>query len=168
MGLGYGVARLPEAADATKKRKRKRREKKAKPNAFGCLEVGDACKIADQCCSGICEGQKGERTCRAHGNGTCNQKEEGICKAVNPALTRCNTTEGNCLCFGTTAGSNFCANPQIGSGSECAVCKKDADCEALGFPPGFACTPVTEGNCFGLCESGKVCVAPCGIGPPIN
>jgi hypothetical protein len=57
------------STEAKKKRKRKKKDKKPKPNEYGCFEVGDTCKTAGQCCSGICEGKK----CRAHGTGTCQQ-----------------------------------------------------------------------------------------------
>jgi hypothetical protein len=60
-------------ASAKKKRKRKHRKKRrrtATPNEFGCLEVGDPCKSSDQCCSGICDGKKDNKSCRAHGGGT--------------------------------------------------------------------------------------------------
>jgi hypothetical protein len=59
-------------ADARKRRKpRKRKQRAAAPNAFGCIDVGDLCQNDGQCCSGICDGKKGKRTCRAHDAGTC-------------------------------------------------------------------------------------------------
>jgi hypothetical protein len=161
VALGLGVARLPEAAHARKKRKRKRRDKKATPNAFGCLSVGKPCKNADQCCAGICEGKKGKRTCRAHGTGTCNQKVEGLCTSLNPASLLCNNSP-TCVCFGTTADSRFCVDAIASSGTDvCTDCKKDADCEALGFPAGSACVPTFTGGCAGGCESGMACLIPC-------
>lgn len=151
-GLGWGVARLPDGADAKKKRKRKKKTKKAKPNAFGCLDVDNACKTADQCCSGVCEGKKGKKTCRAHDTGTCEQERPGYCAEGNPYLALCNGGEG--VCFRTTAGSNVCANDFV-----CADCQRDADCEALGFPLGTACAPVGgDLACADLCESGMACV----------
>lgn len=149
------------AIDAKKKRKHKKRKaKKAKPNEFGCLELGDPCQSEDQCCSGICEGKKGKKTCRAHDTGTCDQTAVGYCEAENPNLTVCNG--GNCLCFATTAGSNVCTNNVT-----CTDCKRDADCLALGFPRGSACAPVGgDLACDVLCpETGMACIAPCGSGP---
>ncbi|MGH2617078.1 MAG: hypothetical protein ACRDJC_17740, partial [Thermomicrobiales bacterium] len=73
-GLGLAAIRLPNVAAAKKKR---RKVKKARPNAFGCLEVGDPCKTADQCCSGICQGKKPKKgkkdksKCIAHNVGEC-------------------------------------------------------------------------------------------------
>ena len=57
-GIGLGIGRVPEVAEAKKKRKRKKQDKPHKPNAFGCLDVGDPCRTAGQCCSGICEGNR--------------------------------------------------------------------------------------------------------------
>jgi hypothetical protein len=162
-GLGLGIAR-PDIA-AAKKHHHKKRKPKAKPNAFGCLSVGQACKTADQCCSSICEGKKGKRKCRAHGTGTCDQQAEGICTAVNPKLTACDPS-GMCACFTTTAGSNFCANNFVQD--VCADCRTDADCEAAGFPAGSACLPFTQGNCVGACveQNHMACLPPCGVDLP--
>ena len=38
---------------------KKGKTKKPKPNAFGCLNVGQKCRGKDsKCCSGICQGKK--------------------------------------------------------------------------------------------------------------
>jgi hypothetical protein len=161
-GLGLVAARLPDTAEA--KKKRKQRPKKSKPNQYGCLSVGAACKNAELCCSGICEGKKGKRKCRAHGAGTCDQTQRGACTAADPAATACNDTEG-CNCLETTAGSTFCG-PSGGPGIACAGCLNDADCERLGFPPGSACIPLDIGRCVQACVNGRACVAPCGYVPP--
>jgi hypothetical protein len=163
-GLGLGALRLPDLAIAKKKRKRKKKGKKAKPNEYGCLEVGDPCKVAEQCCSGICEGKKGKRKCQAHGIGTCEQDKPGLCEAGNPLSTICNGAA--CLCVRTTSGSNYCGTLLMPSA--CADCKKDTDCEAQGFPPGTACVPFGgEFTCAGQCEeTGMVCLVPCGTPLP--
>lgn len=162
-GIGLGLTRLPEDADAKKKSKHKKKPKKAKPNAFGCLNVGDPCKSPEQCCSGICEGKKGKRKCRGHGAGTCKQNQNQ-CTSLNPVLDVCNGTL-DCGCFRTTAGASFCAQGFMANGSECADCQRDADCVALGFSPGSACAPISVGNCLGLCENGTACLVPCGVVP---
>jgi hypothetical protein len=147
-------------ATATARRRRKKKGKKAKkpkPNAFGCLSVGASCKSADLCCSGVCEGKK----CQAHGTGTCQQGIKGVCEVpLNEAvLLKCNN-DFNCYCYQTTAGSNFCSAPiRL---EQCAICATDADCVALGFPPGSACAPVSQGHCVGTCDSGMACMVPCG------
>jgi hypothetical protein len=160
-GLGLGIARWQPTAEAKKKHKHKHKAKKPKPTAFGCLDVGKSCKSADQCCSGICGGKKGKKRCRAHGAGTCVQGSPGVCDPQNPTIALCNNDE--CLCVRTTGGSNYCAN---GNFNQCSDCTKDADCEALGLPPGSACIPFSEGACAGPCESGMTCVIPCGVEPP--
>jgi hypothetical protein len=152
------------AVDAKQKRHRKK-EKKPKPNAFGCVSVGKTCKNAEQCCSGICTGKKGKRKCRAHDVGTCDQEASGICEAGNPLFTVCNG-KTDCACFRTTGGSSICGalfNPGL---SECAACRRDADCVALGFPPGSSCAPIGGAFlCAGLCETGLACMMPCGSTP---
>jgi hypothetical protein len=146
-GLGVGIVRFPDLA-AAKKRKRKKKVKKAKPNEYGCLEVGAPCTSEDQCCSGICAGKKGKRTCRAHHTGTCRQ--DGLLVPCNNRTT--------CGCLHTTAGSDICSELFVPGGSACAACQRDADCEALGFPPGSAC-----GLSAIPCESGTMaCYVPCG------
>jgi hypothetical protein len=147
-------------AGAKKKHKHKKRKPKAKLNAFGCLEVGGACKNADQCCSGICDGKKGKRTCRAHGTGTCQQGIRSICDA-DPTIAVCNSDI--CACVATTAGSNYCANANY---LTCADCRTDTDCEALGYPSGSACAPYDTGQCAGQCASGMTCLIPCGVELP--
>jgi hypothetical protein len=159
-GLALGLSRFPAITEAKKKRG-KTRPKKARPNAFGCLEVGDACRNAGQCCSGICEGKKGKRTCRAHGGGTC-RPQPGFCLDSTNILLFCNNST-TCVCHRTTADSLYCADT---STLTCAECRKDADCVALGFSPEAACLPVFEGACAGGCESGMVCANPCGYEPP--
>jgi hypothetical protein len=154
--VGFGA----RGSDAAGKPRHKKRDKKPRPNAYGCLGVGAACKREGQCCSGICDGKKDKKTCRAHDVGTCNQKMPGYCEVGNPQLAVCDGD--GCNCIRTTANSNFCANNVI-----CADCKRDADCTALGFPAGSACAPL-GGNlsCEGLCESGMACITPCGSVPP--
>ena len=142
-GLGLAFGRFPDLAAAKKRKPRRKKRKPAKPNEYGCLEVRDACRSAGQCCSGICKGKKGKKTCRAHDTGTC--KQDG-------ALVPCNNRT-DCGCFRTTAGSDVCA--ELFPPSECAACQRDADCLALGFPPGTACAP-------GPCEGSLACMVPCG------
>jgi hypothetical protein len=162
-GLGLGIGRWPAPADAKKKRKRK---KKAKPNAYGCLEVGDPCKNAGHCCSGICQGKQDKRKCKAHGTGTCDQEGPGLCTAPNPELLLCDNS-AECACIRTTAGTKFCYDMRSEAGTDCADCQKDADCETLGFPSGTACAAVSEGRCAGVCAGGMMCMVPCGYEPPV-
>lgn len=150
-----GGWRLSAAGEAKKKRK-KRKPRKPKPNAFGCLGIGQPCKDASRCCSGVCTGKRGKRKCAAHGTGTCDQDGPGFCAVGGVALCNGSLT---CICAESTAGSYFCGD--AAPPSACAACSKDADCEALGFPLGSACVPWTFGACAGLCETSTVCLAPC-------
>jgi hypothetical protein len=160
VGLGLSTWLWPQEPAAKGKRKRKDKNKKAKPNAFGCLSVKKTCKNPEQCCSGICEGKKGKRTCRAHDTGSCDQDVAGVCQSGTPINTACNN-RADCHCFRSTGGSNVCS-----TGMACADCQRDADCIALGFPPGTACAPVSAGACAGNCPDGMACVAPCSPEPP--
>lgn len=166
--LGFGALARPFLAEGKRHKRRHRRKERRKKNVtfndFGCVNVGGFCKNAEQCCSGICEGKKDKRKCKAHGTGACDQEGPGLCTSPNPELLKCNNSN-DCACIRTTAGSNFCYSVLAG-GSDCADCQQDADCEALGFPPGSACAPTSEGGCAGLCESGMACLAPCGYEPP--
>jgi hypothetical protein len=148
------------------KRGRKAKQK-IRRNEFGCVSVGSFCRNDAQCCTGLCDGKKGKRRCSGHGAGTCNQEAEGVCQSLNPISTACNN-RADCACFRTTGDSSvcaelFCVRPGC---SECAVCRSDADCVALGLPPGAACAAVAEGLCAGVCETGMACLLPCGLEPP--
>lgn len=146
LGLGLGVPRLPEIAEAKKKRRRKKKGEKAKPNSFGCLNVGDPCKNEGQCCSGICTGKNGNKTCRAHDTGRCSAgvRSEGCggtrvaCRTNAGALGHCATTTGN---------AGYCQLYSF-----CIACQTDADCQAADggvLGPTAACIP-----CAGCPETG--------------
>jgi hypothetical protein len=155
-GLGLGVTWTSQVGEAKKRRKRKKRDKprtpQATPNEYGCLNVDDPCTSATECCSGICEGTKGNRTCRAHDSGDC---EAGIepeaCGEENESI--CTTSSGDEGYCGTTTGNaGYCA----GAGA-CYPCKTDVDCQRANngfFGPTAACLkcafcPETGGTaCF--------------------
>ena len=67
--VGLGALLLPGQSQAKKKHKHKK--KKVKRNDFGCVDVGKFCKNDGQCCSGICEGKKNKKKCKAHDQSTC-------------------------------------------------------------------------------------------------
>ena len=129
--------------------------------AAGCAKVGKSCKRADQCCSGICEGKHGKKKCRGHDAGTC-QRGQDTCTDPDPDGDKCNNN-ADCSCIATTAGTSFCADV-VGGG--CADCARDADCLALGFPPGTACLVIGVGRCSGHCPNGTGCNPPCATLPP--
>jgi hypothetical protein len=149
-----GVAGWAGIATADAKKKRKRKDKKKpKPNAFGCFNVGVACKSEDQCCSGICAGKKGKRTCKAHDVSTCSAGDQlGICGGTSAGCTTSAGVQGACAT--TTGNAGYCAASVV-----CYPCQTDADCQnaeggALG--PNAACL-----QCAGcMATGGTVCAAP--------
>lgn len=140
---------LPSLAKA-----RKKKRKKPSVNAFGCLNVGQACGGNDgKCCSGICEGNKPKKgkkdksRCIAHHTSSC-QATDDFCEGT---VTGCGTGGA---CARTTGQASFCA--MIGGPDACTSCRGDWDCEpALG--PGAACIVCAAG-----CPVGQhtACVLP--------
>lgn len=129
LGLSMGVTGYADPGFA---RKRKgKRKKKVKKNFFGCVDVGLRCENPEQCCSGICTGKKGKKTCQPHGQSTC-QAGQHICQSgsQNP----CTTIAGDDgVCSTTTGNAPFC-----GVRGDCFTCRRDTDCE-LFFGKGAAC-----------------------------
>jgi hypothetical protein len=166
--LAWLVAtRTSDITEAKQKRKRRKKTKKPKPNAYGCLDVGQPCSgDSTLCCSGICEGKK----CRSHDTGSCPQDlEPEICLAgtIQDALKVLCDNSQSCGCYRTTSGSRYCSAFLYNVGdSRCADCQTDADRVALGFPPRAACAPVSRGRCAGACPTGMACLVPCGTELP--
>jgi hypothetical protein len=121
--LGLGIVTLPGLTDARKKRKHK---KKVKKNQFGCVDVGKFCTNGGQCCSGICQGKKGKKTCQGHDQSTCQAGQSpDICgDGANVPCTSADGLDGTC--FTTTGKSAFCL-----TNAHCVPCQKDADCVPL-------------------------------------
>jgi hypothetical protein len=136
-GLGVVVSRTPGAVEA-----RKKKPKKLMRNSYGCVDVGLACRgNSGNCCSGICEGKKPKKgkkdrsQCVAHTIGNC--PADQVACAVPGTL--CGPMS---VCVPTTGKACYCA--ALGPGA-CAVCRKDAECVALGWGPDSACTVVGAG-----------------------
>jgi hypothetical protein len=115
----------------------KRRRKKVRRNTFGCVDVGGFCNTAGQCCSGVCQGKKGKRRCRAHDTGGCRAGfQDTTCDTeANPGTdVLCTTSAGNeGYCNTTTGNAGFCAY----SGGT-YPCAKDAECQEI-YGPQAAC-----------------------------
>jgi hypothetical protein len=125
-GLGGALGRLPQSTVARKRRK------KVTLNAFGCVNVGDFCRNADQCCSGICEGKKGKKRCKGHGAQGCRPGiQDNTCDESGGTDVRCTTSTGdpNGVCGTTTGNAGYC----LYSGG-CYGCSKDVECQALCGP----------------------------------
>lgn len=144
--LGLGAGLLAEHADARKHRKKK---KKVTLNDFGCVDIGRYCSNGGQCCSGVCSGKRGKKTCQNHNATTCQNgvAESGCGATVDVTCITSSGAEG--VCDATTGKGAYCA----GDGG-CFECKKDADCVPV-CGPLAACIP-----CAGLCPltGGTGCV----------
>ncbi|MBL8126251.1 MAG: hypothetical protein U0Z70_16085 [Thermomicrobiales bacterium] len=154
--LGLAGVAQGEVASARKKKKKK----KVKQNEFGCVDVGKFCNNAGQCCSGICQGKKGKKTCKAHNESTCvsGQAEIGCGGGANVACQTSAGEEGQCDT--TTGNAPYC----VADGG-CVACKKDADCVAT-CGAGAACIRCAgclatgETACVGLKADSCILVAP--------
>jgi hypothetical protein len=137
-GLSWGALTRPGNTVAKKKRthKKKKKQKAAEPNAFGCIDVGDLCQNAAQCCSGICEGKQGKQTCRAHDVQSCTAGTTWeACGGADVACTTGAGAPGHC--FTTTGNAGYCATY-----AACYFCTTDVDCQlAMGsvLGPRAAC-----------------------------
>lgn len=149
-----------------------RAKKKAKPNQFGCLNVGQPCGGKDsKCCSGICQGKKPKKgkkdksRCAGHNEGGCSP-ERNVCTVADPAVSNCNASNETAVCFVTTGSGVFCGNVAIFSEvTNCRVCAHDSDCTGGGFPPGSACVLLSGGGpactAFDCAETNfRACVPP--------
>lgn len=147
LGLGsLGLAALGPAEVATAKKGKK----KVKTNEFGCVDVGKFCKKSDQCCSGICQGKKNKKKCKAHNEVTCQngQREEFCGGTVVPCQTPNGDNKGGCNT--TTGKAGYCTRDGV-----CFACNKDADCVSR-CGPQAACV-----LCAGCTETGgRGCAGP--------
>ncbi|MEZ4561500.1 MAG: conotoxin [Thermomicrobiales bacterium] len=131
--LGLAVLGTAEVAEAKRKKRKKRRKKKNKNgkddkpqvefNQFGCVNVGDFCENAGQCCSGICQND----ACQAHDVATCQSGQTDLtCSGVNSNVDCITPGGGDGLCLTTTGNAGFCAGDR--EVAPCVTCSKDADC----------------------------------------
>jgi hypothetical protein len=155
------LARRGEEAYAKKKGK-----KKLKLNAFGCVNVGGKCRgNSANCCSGICEGKKPKKgkkdksTCVAHDTNGCTA-QKSFCNTGSQEQSNCEVGDPQAMCINTTGGAPFCGNLTV-TPANCAGCRRDADCEAAGFPPGSACAPTVVGACNFPCAGGGPLATAC-------
>jgi hypothetical protein len=136
--LGVGALALPGLVDARRKRRKKR--KKVKRNAFGCVNVGNACTKGGQCCSGFCQGNKDKKKCQAHDASTCEAGQtDGFCSGVVGEVGCVTSTDGNGVCLTTTGNGPYCA-----ISGDCFPCKTDADCVPF-CGPAAACIVCAAG-----------------------
>lgn len=145
LGLAAGLIGL-STTGARKKRKRKKsrqgtRLPQATPNAYGCLNVGDRCASPEQCCSGICDGVQGSRTCRPHDVGGCQAgSEPEACGATDVPCTTSGGADG--LCSTTTGNGGYCLVT-----ADCYPCRTDLECQRADngfFGPTAACVKCAQ------------------------
>lgn len=118
-------------------------------NHTGCRHVGKPCARKAQCCSGVCKGPTGAKTCRAHHVGTCQAGQDWCTQG---AAASCGPP---CLCFVTTGKARFCGRPTL----FCATCARDKDCQGV-TGTGSACM-----ECAAACAEGTGCVPHCPCAP---
>lgn len=153
---GLAALLAPSLGDARKKRRRKRKKphKKGKVvfNAFGCVDVGQFCQTNDQCCSGICQGKKGKKTCQAHDQSTCLAgQSDGFCSGLVGEVGCVTNTADDGVCLTTTGNAPYCA---ISGG--CFPCATDADC--VPYCGAEAACIICPANCADA--EGTMCAAP--------
>ena len=129
--------------------------------AASCAKVGKACRHAEQCCSGVCSGKHGKKKCRSHDAGTCTRGQDA-CTDPDPAVRQVQQRRRMHLLPHHRRHELLrrCQQWRL------RQLRRDADCLALGFPPGSACLAVGVGRCAGFCPSGTACNPPCPTAPP--
>jgi len=136
--------------DARKKRRRKKRKSTATPNELGCLEVGDPCSSDGQCCSGICDGKKGKRRCKAHDTGGCAAGSAPVgCGGTDVACTTSLGDPGTCAT--TTGNAGYCQYAPANY-----PCQTDVDCQVAEgglLGPRAACIRCADGVGGSLCAT---------------
>jgi hypothetical protein len=142
LGLGLGIARLPQTAAAKKRKQNKKRHTKQSAKQHeretGTADPARLAAAAGQCgpCEkrkrGICVPKPDETPCPG---GVC---QHGVCHLSNPT---CETTCDGCCSFGQCYPGN--TNAACGTGgAACATCAGDEACT----PAGICGPPPTCGN----------------------
>lgn len=122
--------------------------------AAACKPKGLPCNAGKPCCSGLCKGPTGRKTCRpATGQGTCTILKD-TCEVGGQAAF-CGPAGAGCSCFIRPNGAAFCANT---SSFDCLPCAK--------CPAGTVCVKARNGLCVacpvGTGPTTTICVRPCG------
>ncbi len=126
--------------------------KQAAGAAATCVAVKKRCRRASQCCSGVCRGPNGRKTCRAHDVDTCRLAHDRCEFGTGAPLC---AGDAQCVCLVTTGGAPYC-----GAAVQCdAECERDSDCAGV-TGEGAACVKVQGPDCCaGLV--GNRCAIPC-------
>lgn len=119
--------------------------------AAPCKQDRRPCANGNECCSGLCRGRQGKKTCRpAPGQGTCTIKKD-TCEIGGHAAA---CGEG-CSCFLRPTGAAFCTDTLA---FDCLPCRK--------CPAGTVCVRARNGLCVacpvGTGATQTICVRRCG------
>ena len=123
-------------------------------DAVACKNAGAKCKKKHHCCSGVCKGTKGKKTCRCHVLGAAcpPAKSVSCCGAADCGYNAC--VDGMTCCLsagavGCTADCDCCQGvPAICGGAPASRfccresgegCNNDSDCCSLNCLPGLTC-----------------------------
>jgi hypothetical protein len=160
LGLAAGLAAALGATRATVVEAKhvaaaKHHQKRHKHHKRKCPQGQEKC--ATKCC------QTGE-TCASDqcvtGQGTC-QAGDDACLGIGDPFCFDASGQHECICQTRLQGGTRCA--YFGNASQCDQCETDADCTALGFPPGSACMQDYGGTCVACQDNNKgICAIPCG------
>jgi hypothetical protein len=127
---------------------RQRAKKKCKAGEKKCKNK--CCKRGDICAKGVC----------VTGKADCANNDDAC--ETGGASVLCNCGQKMGLCFQRLQGGVRCSI-ELGGKTGCDQCRIDADCHALGFPPGSSCVKDSGPFCP-LCSAADArgkCVAPC-------
>ena len=150
--LAFGALGLPQITDA--KKRRHKRKKKIDRNEFGCVDVGKRCAKNKQCCSSICKGKHGKKTCRAHDASTCQAGQLNVnCGGVDVDCTNGDGNPG--ICNTTTGNAPYCASSYYA-----VACRMDADCQPF-------CGPRAACLTCGYYSPGPTCAGPEACSGPV-
>lgn len=143
--LANGAVSAAAKSDRTSKKKlgkRRKSQPKVKFNQFGCVNVGKFCKKNRHCCSGICTGAAGKKTCQGHNTGftACEDGGLGLCTAPGDspvAVFLCtSSSDKDGFCTRTTGNAPYCAAsaPDLICAPTGRLCTKDKDCQPFCGP----------------------------------
>ena len=131
-----------------RKRRKKRKKKCKKQGRVFCKKT--CCPPGDVCASGQC----------VTGQGTCEVGDDA-CAGTGDPFCQDASGEHTCICLTALEGGPRCG-VYSGIGADCGSCQTDADCIALGLPPGSSCVDSSVGTCACSEAEKGTCIVPCG------
>jgi hypothetical protein len=89
----------------------------------------------------------------AHHAGNCTPRR-AICATGSAAESNCNQANPAARCYATTGQAGFCADITGADEGSCQPCRRDPDCEALGFGVESDCVVFDGDHCLAGCDTG--------------